>query len=222
MAVTLTVVAYSLSHYCYERANRHPLVNPVALGVIGVILGMQLLHMSYSDYFAGNRIIHFLLGTATVSLAIPIYESLNALKGRMLVILLAIVSGGVASILSAILLSRWLAVGPLIETSLLAKSVTAPIAMGIAERIHASPSLTAVSTVLTGIMGAMFARYVLMLMGIQSWWIHGTAIGIASHGIGVARAFSINQEAGTFATVGMGLHGILCAILLPWLLMLFA
>jgi putative effector of murein hydrolase len=101
--------------------------------------------------------------------------------------------------------------------SLYAKSVTAPIAMGVAERIHASPTLTAVFAITTGILGAVLARFVLNAVGSKAWWQRGFALGIAAHGIGTARAFSVNAEAGTFASLAMGLHGILGAVLIPLL-----
>ena len=96
-----------------------------------------------------------------------------------------------------------------------AKSLTAPIGMGIAERIGVSPTLTAVFTVTTGILGAALGRYVLDALHIREWWQRGFALGVAAHGIGTARAFSVNAEAGRFASLGMGLHGILGAILIP-------
>lgn len=220
LPLVMTIVAYTLALALYERSARNPLINPVALSVILVIAGMQGLGMTYKHYFEGAKIIHFLLGTATVSLAIPIYECLHLLKGRLRLILMAILAGGTVSVVSAVMVSTWLQIDPEITASLYAKSVTAPIAMGIAERLHASPSLTAVSTILTGILGAVFAKYVLNLVQVKAWWMRGIAIGVASHGIGVARAFSVNQEAGTFATIAMGLHGILCALLLPLLMQL--
>jgi putative effector of murein hydrolase len=96
-----------------------------------------------------------------------------------------------------------------------AKSVTAPIAMGIAERLGASPTLTAVFAVTTGILGAVLAPYILNAVGVKAWWQRGFAIGTAAHGLGTSRAFSVNPEAGTYASLAMGLHGILGAILIP-------
>ncbi|HXN16330.1 MAG TPA: LrgB family protein, partial [Usitatibacter sp.] len=95
---------------------------------------------------------------------------------------------------------------------LYAKSVTAPIAMGIAERI---PTLTAVFAVITGILGAVLARFVLDAVGSRAWGQRGFALGVAAHGIGTARAFSVNAEAGSYSSLAMGLHGILGAVLIP-------
>jgi putative effector of murein hydrolase len=95
------------------------------------------------------------------------------------------------------------------------KSVTAPIGMGIAERIQVSPTLTAVFAVTTGILGAVLARFVLDLVGSKAWWQRGFALGVAAHGIGTSRAFSVHPEAGAFAGLAMGLHGVLGALLIP-------
>ena len=89
--------------------------------------------------------------------------------------------------------------------------------MGIAERIGASPTLTAIFAVMTGILGAILARYILDLLRIRAWWQRGFALGVASHGIGVSRAFSLNVEAGAYASLAMGLHGIIGAVFIPWI-----
>ena len=101
------------------------------------------------------------------------------------------------------------------QRSLWAKSVTAPIAMGVAERIGASPTLTAVFAVVTGVLGAALGRFVLDAVGSREWWQRGFAIGIAAHGIGTSRAFSVHPEAGAYSSLAMGLHGVLGAVLIP-------
>lgn len=215
LALFLTLGAYFFSSYIYERTGRNPLANPVAISVILVVAAITWLDMPYEQYFQGAQFIHFLLGTATVSLAVPIYEGFKQLRGKLSAISVAILTGSAVSVVSAISVARWLGAGDNITGSMYAKSVTAPIAMGIAERIHVSPSLTAVSTILTGMLGAILAKYILNAVHVKLWWMRGIAIGVASHGIGVARAFSVNQEAGAFASMAMGLHGIISAILLP-------
>ena len=99
---------------------------------------------------------------------------------------------------------------------LVAKSVTAPIAMGIAERVQASPTLTAIFAVSTGILGAILGRYVLDALRVTPWWQRGFALGVAAHGIGTSRAFSVHPEAGAYASLGMGLHGIVGAVVIPY------
>jgi len=128
----------------------------------------------------------------------------------------ALVAGGVTSVLTAVGVARWLGVDESLVRGLVAKSVTAPIAMGIAERVQASPTLTAIFAVSTGILGAVLGRYVLDALRVTAWWQRGFALGVAAHGIGTSRAFSVNAEAGAYASLGMGLHGIAGAVLIPY------
>ena len=217
LALIVTLSAYHVGVVIYERLDRNPLANPVAIAVVLVTIVIDAIDMPYAKYFEGAQFVHFLLGTATVSLAVPIYQGLQELRGRVLPLAAALVAGGATSIASAVLIARWLGADPAVVAGFYAKSVTAPIAMGVAERIHASPTLTAVFAITTGILGAALARFVLDAVGSKAWWQRGFALGIAAHGIGTARAFSVNEEAGRYASLAMGLHGIAGAVLIPLL-----
>ncbi len=217
LALVLTLASYQIGVVTYERANRNPLANPVAIAVLIVAAAITLIDMPYPKYFEGAQFVHFLLGTATVALAVPIHRGMKELKGRIVPLFAALVAGGATSIVVAVGLAKLLGADAAIVGGLYAKSVTAPIAMGVAERIQASPTLTAVFAVTTGILGAVLARFVLDFVGSKHWWQRGFAIGVAAHGIGTARAFSVHPEAGTFASLAMGLHGILGAVLIPLL-----
>ena len=215
LALILTLGAYQLGVVVYERANRHPLANPVLIAVVLIAAVITLIGMPYPKYFEGAQFVHFLLGTATVSLAVPIYKGLAAMRGRIVPLLAALVAGGVTSIASAAWIARLLGADSAIVGGFIAKSVTAPIAMGVAERIGVSPTLTAVFAVSTGILGAVVARFVLDAVRSREWWHRGFAIGVAAHGIGTSRAFSVNPEAGAYSGLAMGLHGVLGAVLIP-------
>ncbi len=215
LALILTLAAYQVGLVAYERLGRNPLANPVAIAVALVAATLSAIDMPYAKYFEGAQFVHFLLGTATVALAVPIHAGLRELRGRVVPLFAALVAGGATSIVSAVGIAHWLGADPSIVAAFYAKSVTAPIAMGVAERIHASPTLTAVFAISTGILGAVFARFVLDLVGSKAWWQRGFALGVAAHGIGTARAFSVDAEAGRFAGLAMGLHGILGAVVIP-------
>ncbi len=217
LALILTLTAYQIGYALYMRSQRNPLVNPVAIAVLLVAVCLEVLDMPYAKYFEGAQFVHFLLGTATVSLAIPIYRGLSGLRGRVFPLLLALVAGGLTSIFSAVGIAHWLGADHAIVGAMVSKSVTAPIAMGIAERLGYSPTLTAVFAVITGILGAILARFVLDGLGMKVWWQRGFAIGVAAHGLGTSRAFSVHPEAGTYASLAMGLHGILGAVAIPLL-----
>lgn len=215
LALILTLSGYQIGLVAYERTHRSPLANPTLIAVLLVAGTITLIDMPYTTYFEGAQFVHFLLGTATVALAIPIHKALPGLTGRLLPLFAALLAGGVTSIVSAIGIAWLLGADAAILGGFYAKSVTAPIAMGIAERIDASPTLTAVFAVSTGVLGAVLARYVLDAVGSKAWWQRGFAIGLAAHGLGTSRAFSVNEVAGSYSSLAMGLHGVLGAILIP-------
>lgn len=216
LALVLTLAAYQIGVAIYERSRLHPFANPVLIAVTLIAATITAIDMPYSKYFEGAQFVHFLLGTATVSLAVPIYKGLPSLRGRLLPLSAALLGGGVTSIVTAVALARLLGADEAVIGGLYAKSLTAPISMGVAERIGASPTLTAVFTVTTGILGAALGRYVLDAVRCREWWQRGYAIGLAAHGIGTSRAFSVHPEAGAYAGLAMGLHGVVGAIAIPW------
>jgi predicted murein hydrolase (TIGR00659 family) len=221
IALFITLVAYQIGLWTYQKTKQNPLLNPVAIAVILVATFIELVDMPYDKYFEGAQFIHFLLGSATVALAIPIYRGISSLKNRVTPLLVALFTGGAISIASGVGISTLLGADKNIIGAFYSKSVTAPIAMGIAERIGTSPTLTAIFAVCTGILGAILAPYVLNFLRIKPWWQRGFSIGVASHGIGASRAFSINVEAGTYASLAMGLHGITGSIAIPVIYKLF-
>lgn len=221
LALFVTLCAYQTGLWVYQRSQQNPLANPVAIAVLLVALFITLIGMPYATYFAGAQFVHFLLGSATVALAIPIYRGIDALRARAVPLLLALLVGGLTSIVSAVSVARWMGADEKMVGGLFGKSVTAPIAMGIAERIGVSPTLTAVYAVITGILGAVLTRYILNFVGVHAWWQRGFAIGVGAHGIGTSRAFSVSKEAGAYASLAMGAHGILGAVMVPYLYQLF-
>jgi len=213
--LTLTLLAYQVAIWIHQRSNNHPLANPVLIAVAILVLLLSATGTSYQTYFSGAQFVHFLLGPATVALAIPLYTHFKRVKAMLLPVVMGLVAGSLTAILSAVTVARWFGASLPTQLSLAPKSVTTPIAMGIAERIGGIPSLTAVLVIITGVLGAMGARYVFGAMKLHDPAIEGFAIGLASHGIGTARAFQMNEQSGAFAALAMGLNGALTAILLP-------
>jgi len=216
-ALILTLTAYQIGSVLYQKTDKYPLANPVAIAVILVALVLYLVDMPYQKYFEGAQFVHFLLGTATVSLAVPIYRGIAVLKTRLIPLMIALLCGGIVSIVSAVGIATLMGADSAIIGAFYPKSVTAPIAMGVAERLGVSPTLTAVFAVVTGILGAMLGSGILNLLGMKAWWQRGFAMGVAAHGIGTSRAFAVHPEAGTYASLAMGLHGIAGALLIPLL-----
>jgi predicted murein hydrolase (TIGR00659 family) len=214
--LTLTLVAYVAADALYQKFDKHPFANPVLISVSVVVAVLAVSGVPYQTYFEGAQFVHFLLGTATVALAVPLARLWNELKERALPLLAAVALGGAASVLLAVGTATLLGASPVFVASLATKSVTAPIAMGIAEQIGGSPTLAAVFTLMTGICGALMATPLLNALGMQDWSARGYAVGVAAHGMGTARAWSVHPRAGAYASLAMGLHGILGALLLPY------
>lgn len=217
LGLSMTLLAYQLAFAIFKRTGGHPLANPVLIAVSILVLILLSTATPYESYFAGAQFVHFLLGPATVALAIPLYAQFRKLRAMALPLLLGLLAGSLTAIVSAMAVARLLGASLPTQLSLAPKSVTTPIAMGIAERIGGIPSLTAVLVIVTGILGAVAARYVFDTLRIHDAAIRGFAMGIASHGIGTARALQISEQTGAFAALAMGLNGALTALLLPWL-----
>ena len=216
LGLTLTLLAYQGALWLYRRADHHPLLNPVMLAVIALVLVLTLTGTPYQTYFDGAQFVHFLLGPATVALAVPLYAQWGRLRSMFGPLLVTLVAGSSTAALSAVGIAVLLGASDESAMSMAPKSVTTPIAMGVAERLGGLPSLTAVLVISTGILGAVGARYVYRLLRIEDHAVRGFAIGLVSHGIGTARAFQVSEQAGAFAALGMGLNGLLTAAALPW------
>ena len=219
--LTLTLAAFQAGSWAYNRSGHNPLLNPVLTAVIAVVALLMLSGTSYETYFEGAQFVHFLLGPATVALAIPLYRQFDRVKRSALALVTSLLCGSLTAIGTATGLG-WL-LGASRETllSLAPKSVTAPVAMGITEQLGGLPSLTAVLVILTGILGAVLGPPLLNLIGVKDWRARGLALGTASHGIGTARALQVNELAGAFSGLAMGLNALATAILLPVLWRLF-
>jgi len=218
--LTVTLLCYAAAHAIYERANDNPFLNPVALAVAVVVAILLATDTPYGAYFDGAQFVHFLLGPATVALAVPFYGNLRAVRRAALPMAVALVVGSIVAVVSAVAVAALLGADRETLLSIAPKSVTTPIAMGIAEKIGGLPSLTAVMVILTGILGAVLVTPLMNLLRFRRWEARGFAVGIAAHGIGTARAFQINERAGTFAGIAMALNAVITALLVPLLLTL--
>ena len=213
--LAVTLIVYAVTDSISLRTGRHPLANPVphAMWVIAVFL--LLTSTSYQTYFSGAQFVHFLLGPATVALAIPLYENRRLVVAAILPMLAALVVGSVTAIVSVVMLAQLAGLPREVILSLAPKSVTAGVAMGIAESLNANPSLAAVAVVITGIIGAIIVTPLMNRLGISDFRARGFAVGLASHGIGTARAFQVSEIAGAFAAIAMSLNALVTSLLVP-------
>lgn len=224
--LTLTLLAYLAGDRAFRASGRRALVNPVLIAVILVALVLEGTGTPYPDYFEGAQFVHFMLGPATVALAVPLHANLPRLKAAALPMAAALVAGSITAMVSALAIGAAFGLDRATLLSLAPKSSTAPVAIGVSEAIGGAPSLTAVLVILTGIIGAVVVTPLFNALGIRDFRARGFALGVASHGIGTARAFQVSDTAGAFSAVGMGLNALLTALiapfLAPWLIVLLA
>lgn len=221
LALTVTLLAYLGGTWLYRRSRGNPLLNPVLIAVCVIVGLLVLTDTDYGTYFEGAQFVHFLLGPATVALAVPLYRQVQQIRKSLLAIVVAVVSGSLTAAASAVGIAWLLGASEKTVLSMAPKSVTAPVAMGIAEQLGGLPTLTAVVVILTGITGAIVGTGLLRLLRVTDDRAAGLAIGVASHGIGTARAFQVSEVAGAFSGLAMGLNALATAILIPIMVRLF-
>jgi predicted murein hydrolase (TIGR00659 family) len=226
--ILLTLLAYQAARTLWRRTGRHSLVNPVLIAIVLVVVVLLLTRIDYDDYLSGAQFISFLLGPATVALALPLHRQSRHIREAALPLAVSLVVGTVAAIVVAIVVTLALGGSRQLALTMAPKSATTPIAIALSESVGGLPALTAVLTVLTGVLGAVAGPRVLTLLGVRDPRIRGFAIGISSHGIGTSRAFQESGVEGAFSGLAMALSALATAVALPlilalapWLLQLF-
>ncbi|MCF6444898.1 LrgB family protein [Nereida sp. MMG025] len=216
--LTATLVCYLAGDTVSRLCKRHPIANPVLIAVALLAAILWATGTPYATYFEGAQFVHFMLGPATVALAIPLYNNLHHLKATALPLIAALVAGSTTALLTAVGIGMAFGLPLDILLSLAPKSTTAPVAIGIANEIGGSATLTAVLVILTGVIGAITVTTLMNALRITDYRARGLAAGVAAHGIGTARAFQVNETAGAFAGVGMGLNALLTALIAPYIM----
>ncbi|MCB1517322.1 MAG: LrgB family protein [Hyphomicrobiaceae bacterium] len=213
--LTVTLAAWIGADFLALRAHRHPLANPVLMAIIAVALVLVATGTPYPTYFEGAQFVHFMLGPATVAIAIPLVRHRKAISDNLVPLLAALVVGALVAVLSVVLLGELFGLPKDVLMSVAPKSVTAGVAMGISEKVGGIPALTAVVVVTTGIFGAVIVTPLMNMLRITDYAARGFAAGLAAHGIGTARAFNVHPLAGTFAGIALGLNAVVTAFIVP-------
>ena len=216
--LSLTLAVWLFADFVSRAANRNPLVNPVliAIAVMGAILVAT--GAPYAKYFEGAQFVHFLLGPATVAIAVPLVRHRALVMANLLPMAAALIAGAIVASVSAVAIAAAFGAPRQVLVSLAPKSVTAGIAMAVSENLGGVPALTAVLVITTGIIGAVIVTPLMNLLRIKDYAARGFAVGLASHGIGTARAFTVDEIAGTFAGIAMGLNGLATSLIVPVLM----
>jgi predicted murein hydrolase (TIGR00659 family) len=213
--LTITLAAYAAADRFAAALGRPAYANPVLFAAAILVAILLATGTTYETFFAGAQFVHFLLGPATVALAVPLYRNLPKVRTALVPMLAALLCGSLTAIVSAVAIAAALGAPRAIQVSLAPKSVTTPIAMSLAEQNGGIPTLTAALVIATGIFGAVIVTPLMNALGLRDYAARGFAAGLAAHGIGTARAFQVDSLAGTFAGIALGLNGALTAVVLP-------
>jgi len=217
-----TLLAFIVATRINRWVGGTPLLHPVIVAIALLIGFLLLTGTDYATYFEGAQFLHFLLGPATVALAIPLYDHRERVRRMLWPIVIGTMTGIVTAVISAVSIAMVLGADPQTVLSLAPKSVTSPIAMGIAEKLGGIPSLTAGLVLLTGVVGCIVGPWIFRMTRITDPTIQGYSMGLAAHGFGTAYCFaSVGAVAGAFSGLAMGLSGLVTAFVLPSIVHLF-
>ncbi|MGE5517753.1 MAG: LrgB family protein [Bacteroidota bacterium] len=221
LGLTATLLAYQAAHWIWRKGHMTPLLNPVLISIVLIAGFLMLTGIEYRTYFDGAQFVHFLLGPATVALAIPLYRQITLLLRSATAVVVGLIAGAVTAATSAMGLAWALGASERTIRSLAPKSATSPIAMAVSEGIGGLPSLTAVLAILTGIIGSIIAVWVLDTVRVRNEAARGLAMGTAAHGIGTARAIQLGEVTGAFSGLAMGMTALATTIVVPLLVRAF-
>ncbi|HYP63068.1 MAG TPA: LrgB family protein [Acidocella sp.] len=219
--LTVTLCVWEFSRALDRKARHHALSNPTVMSIFIIAALLLLTRTSYRAYFSGGEYIQFLLGPATVALAVPMYANWPVIKRNFLAIIVSLTAGSMVAAGSAMLIMHALHAPRMITISLGPKSVTTPIAMGIAQNLGGDPSLTAVLVMITAIFGILVYPFVFSFGRVTDWRARGLAAGVAMHGLGTARMLILDETGGAFAGLAIGLNGVVTSIFLPVMITIF-
>ncbi|WP_147535201.1 LrgB family protein [Bacillus marasmi] len=214
LSIAITVGAYLLSKVAGKRYPS-PLTTPVFFSTTLIIILLLILDINYDEYTPAKEIMTFLLGPATVALAVPLYKNRAIIQKHSIPAILGLVFGTLSTIISAVILAKLLNLSHEIIASSSVKSVTVPVAVEVSSIIGGDPALTAAFVVATGILGTILGPWLMNVTRITNPLSRGLALGTISHGQGTAQAATEGELQGAIAGVAMGLSAIFTAIIAP-------
>ena len=215
LGITLTLGAYQAARWVWRRARGHSLANPVLVAIVLVAGFLLLTRVDYADYLRGGRYVAFLLGPATVALALPLYLQADRIRRSAPMVLLCVLTGSLTAITVGVLVTRLAGGSRELALSMAPKSATTPVSIAVSQTTGGIPALTAVFTILTGVLGAVAAPAVLTACRVRDERVRGLAVGVVSHGIGTARLLADEPAAGAFAALAMAINALVTAIAVP-------
>ena len=214
LPVVLTLFAYLIGAQCQKRF-RLPIFNPILIGVIVVLIALSVTGMERKVYQEGVKYISWLMTPATVCLAIPMYEQIQALKKNLKAIVLGIAAGTVSCLTILLVSFLVLKFDRNLSLSLLPKGITAAIGVSLSELYGGTASVTTLGITITGITGNMFGTLFCKWFGITDEIARGVAFGTGSHVIGTAKASELSPLSGAVSSLSLVVAGLMTAILFP-------
>jgi putative effector of murein hydrolase len=219
--LVVTLAAYVVGRVIQQACKGSALASPVLIAIVLAVVVVLATRTSYTSYFAGAQFINFLLGPATIALAVPLARNARLVRENLHSIGFALLAGSVTSIVSGVGIVWLLGGSRTVALSMAPKAVTTPIAIAVSQQIGGVPALTAALAILGGIIAAVVGREMLHGLQVRDWRAHGLAAGIAGSGVAAAQVAARNELGAAFAALGIGLNGLLTAILVPVLVRLW-
>lgn len=217
LGLVATLLVWQAATWLDRRTGHAAWSNPIMLSIAALAFLLLASGTSYRTYFRGAQYVQFLLGPATVALAVPMYANFATMRRNIVPILVALIAGSVTASASAMLISHWLGAPRDVVISMAAKSVTTPIAMGISQDLGGIPSLTAIFVLLTGVFGGLVCLPLFRALRITDRRAQGLGGGTGAHGLATARLLLESETAGAFGGLAIGLNGLVTAIIAPLL-----
>lgn len=215
--IVVTVIFFNLGVYIQNK-TKNPICNPLLVSIIGVILFLGISKIPYESYKIGADVINYLLGPVTVVLAIPLYKQFDLLKKHFLEIVVGILSGVLVSLASILIVGKLTNANVDIINSLIPKSITTPMGISLTKTIEGIESITVVSIILTGILGAIIAPTIFKIGKIKHPVAKGIALGTSAHALGTTKALEIGEVEGAMSSLSIGITGMMTVIIVPILL----
>ena len=212
--VVVSLLAYEAGVLLRKKWN-FALFNPLLIAIILVILVLNIFHIDYDTYNEGAKYLSYLLTPAAVCLAIPLYEQVELLKKNWKAIFAGILSGVLTSCVCILVLSRLFRLNHEMYVTLLPKSITTAIGMGVSEELEGIVTITVAVIIITGVLGNVLADFVCKLFHITEPIAKGIGIGSAAHAIGTAKALEMGEVEGAMSSLSIAIAGILTVIMAP-------
>ncbi|MFT3903985.1 MAG: LrgB family protein [Niabella sp.] len=214
--IAFTFVVYYAAQQLEKRTQK-VILNPILVSIIVIIAALNVMGISYTSYHEGCQMIEFLLKPAVVAMGVPLYHQLEKIKKQTLSILVSQAVGCIVSIVSVVIIAKYLGAPKEVILSLAPKSVTTPIAIEVSRSIGGIPALTASVVIFVGIFGSIFGYAIMHRTWVKNPVSQGLSMGTAAHAVGTSRSMEISPRFGAFSSLGLIVNGILTALLAPYI-----